>query len=108
MLFESPCIDAAGESGLREDLDGNPRPQPKVYGEALKPDMGCYEYVPKARFVWEKGSGMPPYESWADAARDIQSALDISGSGDRIVVEAGTYGQCESLGSRWGECERER
>lgn len=67
-------------------------PSRRFTGEALKPDMGCYEYIPKARFVWEKGSGTPPYESWKDAARDIQSALDVSGGGDRIVVEAGTYG----------------
>ena len=92
LAYESPCIDAAADSAVRVDLDGAPRPQPKVYGEELRPDMGCYEYVPKARFVWEKGSGTPPYESWADAARDIQSALDVSGSGDRVVVEAGTYG----------------
>ena len=92
LAYESPCIDAAGESGVRTDLTGAPRPQPKVYGEELKPDMGCYEYVPKARFVWEKGSATPPYESWKDAAHDIQSALDISGGGDRVVVEAGTYG----------------
>ncbi|MBR3584272.1 MAG: right-handed parallel beta-helix repeat-containing protein [Kiritimatiellae bacterium] len=91
LLYDSPCLDAATDSAVQEDLTGAPRPQPRVYGEALKPDMGCYEYVPKARFVWEKGSATPPYESWADAARDIQSALDISGSGDRIVVEAGTY-----------------
>ena len=91
LLYDSPCLDAATDSAVQEDLTGAPRPQPRVYGEALKPDMGCYEYVPKARFVWEKGSATPPYESWADAARDIQSALDISGGGDRIVVEAGTY-----------------
>ena len=90
--YESPFVDAAGVSGVRTDLEGAPRPQPRVFGEALKPDMGCYEYVPKARFVWEKGSAVPPYETWAEAANDIQSALDISGGGDRVVVEAGTYG----------------
>jgi uncharacterized repeat protein (TIGR02543 family) len=92
LAYESPCVDAGTDVGVKEDLEGAPRPQPKVYGEALNPDMGCYEYVPKARFVWEKGSATPPYESWKDAAHDIQSALDISGSGDRVVVEAGTYG----------------
>ena len=92
LAYESPCIDAAAESGVRVDLDGAPRPQPRVYGGELKPDMGCREYVPKARFVWDQGRAVPPYESWGDAARDIQSALDVSGSGDRIVVEAGTYG----------------
>jgi uncharacterized repeat protein (TIGR02543 family) len=92
LAYESPCVNAAGESGVAVDLAGAPRPQPKVYGEAARADMGCYEYVPKARFVWTEGRGVPPYESWQDAARDIQSAIDISGSGDRVVVEAGTYG----------------
>ena len=77
---------------MRVDLDGAPRPQPRVYGGELKADMGCREYVPKARFVWAEGNGVPPYESWKDAARDIQSALDVSGGGDLVVVEAGTYG----------------
>jgi hypothetical protein len=89
--FGSPCIDAAKGSATALDLAGSPRPQPKVYGEAAEADMGCYEYVPKARFVWKEGKAVAPYESWADAARDIQSALDVSGDGDRVVVEAGVY-----------------
>ena len=92
LAYESPCINAAADSGVEIDLAGAPRPQPKVFGEVARPDMGCWEYVPKARFVWSQGKAIPPYESLPDAARDIQSALDISGSGDRIVVEAGTYG----------------
>ena len=91
LSYESPCIDAGADSAVRVDLDGSPRPQPRVFGGELRPDLGCYEFVPKARFVWAQGRGVPPYESWTDAARDIQSALDVSGSGDRVVVEAGTY-----------------
>ena len=92
LAYGSPCVDAAAESGVAVDLDGSPRPQPKVYGEAAKADMGCYEYVPKARFVWKEGNAVPPYESWADAAHEIQDALDVSADGDVVVVEAGTYG----------------
>lgn len=97
LAFGSPCINAAGTSETKVDLAGAPRPQPKVYGEEAAADMGCYEYVPKARFVWKEGNAVPPYESWADAARDIQSALDISGDGDWVVVEAGTYEEAVTL-----------
>ena len=91
LAYESPCLGAAADSDVKTDLDGAPRPQPTVFGGALAPDMGCYEYVPKARYVWANGSGTAPYETWATAATNIQDALDISTGGDRVVVEAGRY-----------------
>ena len=90
LTYESACLGAAS-GGVAVDLDGSPRPQPKIYGGELAYDMGCFEYVPQARFVWTNGNAVAPYESWKDAANDIQTALDISSGGDRIVVEAGTY-----------------
>lgn len=91
LAYESPCLGVASSSGVNVDLAGSPRPQPTVYGGALGYDMGCYEYVPQARFVWTNGNAVAPYETWVDAAKDVQSALDVSSGGDRIVVEAGTY-----------------
>ena len=91
LAFESPCLGVATSSGVSTDLTGTPRPQPTVYGGELAYDMGCYEYVPQARFVWTNGNAVAPYETWQNAANDIQTALDISFGGDRIVVEAGTY-----------------
>ena len=91
LAYESPCLGVASASGVNIDLAGSPRPQPTVYGGELGYDMGCYEYVPLARFVWTNGNAVAPYETWQNAAKDIQSALDISSGGDRIVVESGTY-----------------
>ena len=91
LAYESPCLGVAVASGVSTDLAGSPRPQPRVYGGELAYDMGCYEYVPQARFVWTNGNATAPYETWQNAANDIQTALDVSSGGDRIVVEAGTY-----------------
>ncbi len=43
------------------------------------------------RYVSSKGSAESPFTSWKTAARDIESALDVAGDGDRIVVGPGEY-----------------
>ena len=54
--------------------------------------MGCYEFAPKALFVSQNGTGKPPYDSWKNAASNLQSAVDAAVDGDIVVVGAGTYG----------------
>lgn len=98
----SPSIDAATVLAppVTDDLDGAPRPQPKSYGtgaEAL-PDMGCYEYTSKGLFVTPGGTGTPPYDSWENAASNLQAAVDAAVDGDIVVVDAGTYAPV-SIGS---------
>jgi hypothetical protein len=90
LSYTSPCLSVAS-GGVNVDLEGTPRPQPKVYGGASGYDMGCYEYYPKAYFVWASGKGIPPYDSWANAATSIQAAVDNAAGGDLVMVEAGTY-----------------
>jgi formylglycine-generating enzyme required for sulfatase activity len=92
----SPCIDAATVLAppVTDDLDGAPRPMPKSFGTgtAALPDMGCYEFAPKALFVSQNGTGEPPYDSWKNATSNLQSAVDAAVDGDIVVVDAGTYG----------------
>ncbi len=45
----------------------------------------------KTVFVSTNGSAIPPYNSWATAATDIQVAIDYSISGDTVLVNDGIY-----------------
>ncbi|NKB25896.1 MAG: hypothetical protein GKR87_16305 [Kiritimatiellae bacterium] len=42
-------------------------------------------------YVSFSGSHTPPFTSWADAATDIQSAIDVASNGDTVLVTNGTY-----------------
>lgn len=88
----SPCIDTGQLLPWMTnsvDLDGSPRVQPGAV------DMGAYEYSftpPVIRYVWTNSpTPNPPFTNWATAARDIQTAVNASGSGDMILVTNGTY-----------------
>jgi len=44
------------------------------------------------RYVWQDSpSPGPPYDTWANAAHDIQTAVDAAAAGDEIVVTNGVY-----------------
>ncbi len=45
----------------------------------------------ETRFVSSMGAAESPFTSWATAARDIASALDVAVDGDQVVVGPGTY-----------------
>jgi len=45
----------------------------------------------QTHYVNKTGSSIPPYSSWNTAANSIQDAIDISASGDSILVDEGTY-----------------
>ncbi len=43
------------------------------------------------RYVSLSGGNVPPYTSWATAARSIQPAVDVSVAGDTVIVTNGVY-----------------
>lgn len=42
-------------------------------------------------YVSPTGGNIAPYNSWADAATDIQTAVDQASDGDTVIVDDGTY-----------------
>jgi hypothetical protein len=53
---------------------------------ASSPGLGA------VRYVWQGSpSPGPPYGTWANAAHDIQTAVDVAVTGDEIVVTNGIY-----------------
>jgi len=91
LAYTSCCINAGTDAAVALDYLGTPRPQPKYYGGAAGYDIGAYEYFALARFVWTNGKHISPYETWTDAATNIQSALNVSVGGDLIIVQDGVY-----------------
>ena len=87
----SPALDAAAGSDLAQDLAGMPRPAAGLPGGIAAPDMGAYELTP-AHYVSPAGGHVWPFLSWADAARDVQSAVDAADAPDLVWVTNGVYG----------------
>lgn len=86
LSVRSPCIDAGTNldwmaSGT--DLRGSPR---LGHGRV---DIGACETA--FRYVSTGGGHRAPFLTWAEAATNIQSALDVSGDGDTLLVSNGVY-----------------
>ena len=45
----------------------------------------------ETRFVSPLGMHVAPFANWADAATNIQSAIDVCGTGDVVLVTNGAY-----------------
>ena len=43
------------------------------------------------RYVSPTGGNIPPYNTWARAARDIQTAVNAAANGELVLVNNGTY-----------------
>jgi len=98
----SPCIDAGDNSavplGVTDDLDGKPR----IIGGRI--DMGAYEFrPPMIMYVDGDAPGANNGSSWHDAFNNLQDALAIAGSGDRIIVAQGTYRPDQGIGITLGD-----
>ncbi|NCA82963.1 MAG: PKD domain-containing protein [Opitutae bacterium] len=87
---DSPAVDSAQASDLAVDLLGAPRPLPARPEGVPAPDMGAYEYT-AAHYVAPGGAHVPPFVTWADAARDLQSAIDAADPMDAVFASNGVY-----------------
>lgn len=90
LLGTSPAVDAAAPTDLAMDLLGVPRPLPGILGESPAPDMGAYEYT-AAHYVALDGGHVFPFATWANAASDLQSAIDAADPRDQVLVSNGVY-----------------
>ena len=90
LLTNSPALDAAAPSDLALDLAGMPRPAAGRPGGTATPDMGAYELTP-AHYVSPEGGHVWPFLTWADAANDLQSAIDAADAPDEVWVSNGVY-----------------
>ncbi len=87
---DSPAIDSAATTDLATDLLGVPRPLPGAPDASPAPDMGAYEYT-AAHYVAPGGGHVWPFLTWADAARDLQSAIDAADPMDEVFASNGVY-----------------
>ena len=86
----SPALDAAAASEVALDLAGLPRPVAGIPDGLPAPDMGAYELTP-AHYVSPQGGHVWPFLTWANAAHDIQSAIDAADAPDAVWVSNGVY-----------------
>jgi hypothetical protein len=87
---DSPALGTALPTGIPEDLLGVSRPRPEGLAGAAAPDMGAYEYT-AAHYVAPAGAHVWPFLTWADAAHDIQAAVDAADPLDHVFVSNGIY-----------------
>ncbi|MGD9782073.1 MAG: PKD domain-containing protein, partial [Kiritimatiellia bacterium] len=87
---DSPAVDSAGPADVGMDLPGMPRPAAGTPEGLPAPDMGAYELTP-IHFVAPGGGHVWPFLTWADAAHDLQSAIDAADAMDEVLVSNGVY-----------------
>ncbi len=90
LLRDSPAVDAALDTGLAVDLLGVPRPLAGTPGGAPAPDMGAYEFTP-AHYAAPGGGHVWPFVTWANAAADLQAAVDAADPLDEVFASNGVY-----------------
>lgn len=87
---DSPALDAAEASPLAVDLAGMPRPVAGAPGAEPRSDLGAYERT-GIHYAAPEGGHVWPFLSWADAARDLQSAVDAADPLDEVFASNGVY-----------------
>jgi hypothetical protein len=94
LRYGSPCIDAGTDLGtiITNDFDGHPRPLDGSGDGIAAVDLGAYEFVPPACYVWQNSpSPSHPFNTWATAAHTLQEAVDAADAGDTVLVTNGIY-----------------
>ena len=90
----SPCIDAGTNLSaiITHDLDGHPRPLDGNGDGIAAFDLGAFEFVPPACYVWQDSpTPLPPFNTWASAAHTIQDAVDAAQPRGAVLVTNGVY-----------------
>ncbi|HAV65105.1 MAG TPA: hypothetical protein DCY13_22385, partial [Verrucomicrobiales bacterium] len=83
----SACINRGNNPDVMgsTDVAGNPR---IIYDTV---DMGALEFFGAVHYVSPSGSHTFPYLTWADAANNIQAAVDAAPEGTTVLVNDGVY-----------------
>jgi len=90
LQIDSPCVDTGWSNNLPSDIEGTPRPLDGNHDGIIAYDMGAFERA-GIFYVATNGGNIPPYQTWSNAAREIQSAIDAAGNRDFVVVSNGIY-----------------
>lgn len=90
LRVDSPAVDSAQATDLEMDLLGMPRPVPGPPDGVPAPDMGAYELT-AIHYVAPGGGHVWPFLTWADAATDLQSAIDAADPMDEVLASNGVY-----------------
>jgi predicted outer membrane repeat protein len=91
LLPHSPFIDTADDSICANSLVSGMDQRGVTRPQRDHCDIGAYEAQPTIRYVKWNANGENNGTSWADAYKDLQSALAAASDDSEIWVAAGTY-----------------